>query len=68
MQKAQTLGASVLIFFSKAYTWFFVFLRLNEIESYSFCSDFSKSRVPEIRRHNPLFFLTQIVSTGSAWF
>ena len=31
-------------------------------------SDFSKSREPEIRRHNPLFFLSQIVSTGSAWF
>ena len=32
------------------------------------CSEISKSREPEIRRNNPVFFLSQIVSTGSAWF
>ena len=31
-------------------------------------SEISKSREPEIRRSNPVFFLSQIVSTGSAWF
>ena len=31
-------------------------------------SEISKSREPEIRRNNPVFFLSQIVSTGIAWF
>ena len=31
------------------------------------CSEIFTRREPEIRRNNPLFFLSQIVSTGRAW-
>ena len=43
-------------------------LKLFEALDDASSSEISKSREPEIRRNNPAFFLSQIVSTGSAWF